>query len=162
MQSTLSEVIRDAAVVVKAYVLGLRESSVMSLLAGNFTNTEERMTVHLVLLKNRALRHATPATHVQTGAAGLPSQIYSIQRWTARRGSHLLLLGFLATHPSGNLAAYRRLWHACCFLCCVGLLLALAGRLTASALDSTQNKHSSGFQSICGRQDLSGAPTVMI
>jgi hypothetical protein len=108
MQSALSEVIRDVAVVVTAYVLGLRESSVMSLPAGNVTITVERMTVNLVLVKGRALRHATPATYVRTGAAGLPSPIDWIQRWTARRGNHPLLFGISGDAPewqSGSLSA---------------------------------------------------------
>jgi integrase len=45
MQSEDRVVIRDAAAVILAYVLGLRESSVMSLLAENITHIEAKMTV---------------------------------------------------------------------------------------------------------------------
>jgi hypothetical protein len=48
MQIALPDVIRDSAAVVTAYVLGLRESSVMSLPTENVTITEDRTTVHLV------------------------------------------------------------------------------------------------------------------
>jgi hypothetical protein len=51
MQIALPDVIRDAAAVVTAFVLGLRESSVMSLPTQNDTITEDRVTVHLVLVK---------------------------------------------------------------------------------------------------------------
>jgi hypothetical protein len=99
MQSARNEVIRDAAAVVVAYVLGLRESSVMSLPTGNVTITNERMTMHLVLAKGRALRHATPAIYVRTGAAGLPSPIDLVQLWTVRRDSHPRLFGMIGDTP---------------------------------------------------------------
>jgi site-specific recombinase XerC len=62
MQSEERVVIRDAAAVILAYVLGLRESSVMSLPAENITHTAANMTVRLVLVKGKELRHAVLAT----------------------------------------------------------------------------------------------------
>jgi site-specific recombinase XerC len=54
MQSEGLVVIRDAAAVILAYVLGLRESTVMSLPAENITHTAAKMTVRLVLVKGKA------------------------------------------------------------------------------------------------------------
>jgi site-specific recombinase XerC len=65
MQSEEYVVIRNAAAVIFAYVLGLRESFVMSLSAENITHTAAKMTVRLVLVKGKALRHAVLATHRQ-------------------------------------------------------------------------------------------------
>jgi hypothetical protein len=93
MQSALPDVIRDAAAVVTACVLGLRESSVMSLPTENVTITEDRMTVHVVLGKGRPLRYATPATYVRTGTAGLQSPTDLVPRWMASRNDHPLLFG---------------------------------------------------------------------
>jgi site-specific recombinase XerC len=62
MQSDERVVIRDAAAVILAYVLGLHESSVMSLPAENITHTESKMTVRLVLVKGKALRQEVPTT----------------------------------------------------------------------------------------------------
>jgi hypothetical protein len=108
MQSALPDVIREAAAVVTAYVLGLRELSVMSLPTENVTITEDRMILRLVLVKGRPLRHATPATYVRTGTAGLPSSIDLVQRWMACRNDHPLLFGGTGDAPEwrpGNLSA---------------------------------------------------------
>jgi site-specific recombinase XerD len=75
MQSEDRVVIRDAAAVILAYVQGLRESSVMSLPAENITHTAAKMTVRLVLVKGKELRHAVLATYARTGVATLPSPI---------------------------------------------------------------------------------------
>jgi hypothetical protein len=69
MQSAERVVIRDAAAAILAYVLGQRESFVMSLPADNIAHTAAMITVRLVLVKGNALRHALPATHVRTGVA---------------------------------------------------------------------------------------------
>jgi hypothetical protein len=66
------------------------------------------MTVHLVLVKGRPLRHASPATYVRTGTAGLRSLIDLIQRWIAYRKDHPLLFGGPGNAPewrSGTLSA---------------------------------------------------------
>jgi hypothetical protein len=108
MQSALPDVIRDAAAVVTAYVLGLRESSVMSLPTENVMISEDRMAVHLVLVKGRPLRRATPATLVRTGTAGLPSPIDLVRRWMACRNDHPLLFGGPGDAPEwrpGSLSA---------------------------------------------------------
>jgi hypothetical protein len=73
MQSEERVVIRDAAAVILAYVLGLRESSVMSLPAENITHTAAKMTVRLVLVKGKALRHAGLATYARL--FGLPGDV---------------------------------------------------------------------------------------
>jgi hypothetical protein len=62
MQPEELVVIRYAAEVILAYVLGLRESSVMSLPAENIAQTAAKMTVRLVLVKGKVYRHAVPAT----------------------------------------------------------------------------------------------------
>jgi hypothetical protein len=93
MQSEERVVIRDAAAVILAYVLGLRESSVMSLPAENITHTAAKMTVRLVLVKGKALRHAVLATYARTGVATLPSPIDLLQKWTGLRPAHALLFG---------------------------------------------------------------------
>jgi hypothetical protein len=93
MQSAERVVIRDAAEVVLAYVLGLRESSVMSLSAENITHTATKMTVRLVLVKGKPIRHAEPAAYTRTGIADLPSPIDLLQIWTALRPEHTLLFG---------------------------------------------------------------------
>jgi hypothetical protein len=91
MQRALPDDIRDATAIVTAYVLGLRESSVMSLPTENVMIKEDRMTMHLVIA--RPLRHATPVPYVRTRTAGLPSPIDQIQRWMACRNDHPLLFG---------------------------------------------------------------------
>jgi hypothetical protein len=93
MQSEERVVIRDAAAVILAYVLGLRESSVMSLPAENITHTAANMTVRLVLVKGKELRHAVLATKARTGVAILPSPIDLLQKWTGLRPAHTLLFG---------------------------------------------------------------------
>jgi hypothetical protein len=91
MKSEEHVVIRDAAAVILAYVLGLRESSVMSLPAENNTQTAAKITVRLVLVDGKALRHAVLATYARTGAATLPSPIDLLQKWTVLRPAHALL-----------------------------------------------------------------------
>jgi hypothetical protein len=70
MQSEERVMIWDAAAVILANVLGLRESSVMSLSAKKITHTAAKMTVRLVLVKGKAIRHAVLATYARTGVAG--------------------------------------------------------------------------------------------
>jgi site-specific recombinase XerD len=65
MQSEERVGIRNEAVVILAYVLGLRESSVISLPAENITHTAAKMTVRLGLVKGKALRHAVPETYLR-------------------------------------------------------------------------------------------------
>jgi hypothetical protein len=86
-------VIRDAAAVILAYVLGLRESSVMSLPAKKVTLTAAKMTVRLVLVKGKALRHAALATYGRTGVDTLPSHIDLLLKWTGLRPAHAFLFG---------------------------------------------------------------------
>jgi hypothetical protein len=74
-------------------MLGLRESSVMSLPAKIITHTAAKMTVRLVLVKSKALRHAVLATYARTGVATLPSSIDLSQKWTGLRPAHALLFG---------------------------------------------------------------------
>jgi site-specific recombinase XerC len=93
MQSEERVVIRDAAAVILAYVLGLRKSSVMSLPAENITHTAAKMTVRLMFVKGKALRHAVLATYARTGVANLPSPIDLLQKWTGLRPAHALLFG---------------------------------------------------------------------
>jgi hypothetical protein len=93
MQSEKRVVIRDAAAVILAYVLVLRESSVMSLLAENITHTAAKLTVRLVLVKGKTLRHAELATYARTGVANIPSPIYLLQKWTGLRPTHAFLFG---------------------------------------------------------------------
>jgi hypothetical protein len=83
----------DAAAVILVYVLRLRESSVMSLPAENIEHTAAKMTVRLVLVKGKALRHAVLATYARTGVATLPSPIDLLQKWTGLRPAHALLVG---------------------------------------------------------------------
>jgi site-specific recombinase XerC len=94
MQSDERVVIRDAATVILAYVLGLRESSVMSLPAENITHTATKMTVRLVIVKGKALRHAVLETYARTGVANLPSPIDLLQKWTGLRPAYALFFGF--------------------------------------------------------------------
>jgi hypothetical protein len=80
----------------------------MSLPTENVTLMEDRMTVHLVLVKDRALCRAKPATYLRTGTAGLPSQIDLVQRWTACQSDHSLLFGGPGDAPEwrpGSLSA---------------------------------------------------------
>jgi hypothetical protein len=93
MQLEECVMIRDAAAVIFAYVLGLRESSVMSLPAENKTHTAAKMTVRLVLVKGKELRHAVLATNARTGVAILLSPIDLFQKWTGLRPAHALLFG---------------------------------------------------------------------
>jgi hypothetical protein len=83
MQSEGRVVIQDAAAVILAYVLGLRESSVMSLPAENIT----------MLVTGKALRHAVLTTYARTGVATLPSPIDLLKKWTGLRPAHALLFG---------------------------------------------------------------------
>jgi hypothetical protein len=93
MQSAERVVIHDAAAVVLPYVLGLRESSVMSLPAENVTHTAAEMPVRLMLVKGKALRHAVPAMYTRTRVAYLPQPIFLLQKWTALRPEHALIFG---------------------------------------------------------------------
>jgi hypothetical protein len=93
MQSEERVVIRDAAAAILAYVLGLRESSIMSLPAENITHTAAKMNVRLVLVKGKALRHAVLETYARTGFATLPSPIDLLLKWTGLRRAHDLLFG---------------------------------------------------------------------
>jgi hypothetical protein len=65
----------------------------MSLPAENITHTAAKMTVRLVLVEGKALRHAVPATYARTGVAGLPSPIDFLHKWTGLRPEHALLFG---------------------------------------------------------------------
>jgi hypothetical protein len=94
MQSKERVVIQDSAAVIIAYVLELRESSVMLPPAKNITHTAPIMTVQLLLLKGKALRHAVPATYAWTGVAYLPSAIEVLQKRTDLPPEHALLIGF--------------------------------------------------------------------
>jgi hypothetical protein len=93
MHSEVRVVIRDAATVILAYVLGLHELSIMSLPAENITHTAAKVTVRLVLVKCKSLRHAVMATYARTGVANLPSPIDLFQNWTGLRHAHALLFG---------------------------------------------------------------------
>jgi hypothetical protein len=84
-QSEERVVIRNAAEIIFAYVLVLRESSVMSLPAKNITHIAAKMTVRLMLVKGKALRHAVLATYARTRVANIPSPIYLLQKWTGLR-----------------------------------------------------------------------------
>jgi AcrR family transcriptional regulator len=161
MESALPAVVRDAAAVVTAYVLGLRESSVMSLPEGSIVIDAERMTCQLVLVKGCALRRATPVTYVRTGAAGLPSPIDLVQRWTARRRAHALLFGM-----SGDASE----WQRCSLSAALGRALAAVSRGPPPGTSWTSHSlrigsHTEqtllGFQRRCGKQDLGGDPTAM-
>jgi hypothetical protein len=109
-------VIRDAAAVILAYVLGLHESSVMSLPAENITHTAAKMTVRLVLVKGKALRYAVPATYARTGVAILLSPIELLQNWTGLRPEHALLFGLPGNgndwQPGSLSSALQRSLHA--------------------------------------------------
>jgi hypothetical protein len=91
MQSEEHVVIRDAAAVIPTYMLGLRESSVTLLPAENITHTAAKMTVRLVLVKGKVLRHAVPTTFARTGVATLPSPIDLLQKLTGLRPEHAFL-----------------------------------------------------------------------
>jgi hypothetical protein len=132
MQSAFPNVIRDAAAVVTAYVLGLRESSVMSLPTESDTITGDGMPVQLVLVKCNPFRLATPAAHVKTGTAGLPSPIDLVKRWMACGNDPPCWSADLAAHPRGDLAAYRRPWQVRWKLCRTTPRRELAGHRAAS------------------------------
>jgi site-specific recombinase XerC len=116
MQSEERVVLRDSAEVILAYVLGLRESSVMSLPAEKITHTAAKMTVRLVLVKGKALRHAVLATYARTGVANLPSPIDLLQKWTGLRPEHDLLFGLPGDRNEWQLgslcSALQRSLHA--------------------------------------------------
>jgi site-specific recombinase XerC len=116
MQSEERVVIRDSAAVILVYVLGLRESSVMSLPAEDITHTAAKMTVRLVLVKGKAIRHAVLATYVRTRVASLPSPIDLLQKWTGLRPEHALLLGLTGDRndwqPGSLSSALQRSLHA--------------------------------------------------
>jgi hypothetical protein len=109
-------VIRDAAAAILAYVLGLRESSDMSLPAENITHAAAKMTVRLVLEKGKALRHVVLATYARTGVANLPSPIDLLQKWTGLRPAHALLFGLPGDgndwQPGSLSSALQRSLHA--------------------------------------------------
>jgi hypothetical protein len=57
----------------------------MYLSAENITHTAAKMTVWLVLVKGKALRHAVLARYARTGVSTLPSPIDLLQKWTGLR-----------------------------------------------------------------------------
>jgi hypothetical protein len=85
-------VIRNAAAVILAYVLGLHESSVILLLAENITHTAAKITVRQVLVKVK--HYGTRRTYVRTDFAFSPSPIDLLQKWKAQLPEHALLSGF--------------------------------------------------------------------
>jgi hypothetical protein len=93
MDSAERVVIRNAATVVLAYMLGLRKLSIMSLRAQISTHTAANMSVQLVLVKGKALWHAVPATQARTGVDNLPSRFDLLQKWTALRHKNAFLFG---------------------------------------------------------------------
>jgi hypothetical protein len=73
----------------------------MSLPAESITHKATKMTVRLVLVKGKALRHAVPATYARTGVANLPSAIDLLQKWTDLRFEHALLFGLPEVEMTG-------------------------------------------------------------
>jgi hypothetical protein len=92
IQSQARDVVRDGAAVVLAYVLGLRESSLLSLPAEGVTWDEHKVTAQLVVVKGKALRHSIPSNY-QRCAPDLPSPVDLVARWGGMRTAHPLFFG---------------------------------------------------------------------
>jgi hypothetical protein len=60
---------------------------------GDNTHTAAKMTVRLVLVKGKAIRHVVSATYTRKGVAKLPSPIDLLQKRTDLRPEHALLFG---------------------------------------------------------------------
>jgi hypothetical protein len=65
----------------------------MSLPAETIAHTAANMTVRLVLVKGKALRHAVPATYARTGFAELSSPTDMLRKWTALQSEYALIFG---------------------------------------------------------------------
>jgi hypothetical protein len=162
MYSEERVVIRDAAAVILAYVLGLPESSIMSLPAEKITHTAAKMTVRLVLVKGKALRHAVPTTQARTGVASLPSPINFLQICTGLRPAHALLFGLPGDgkdwQPGSFSKALQRSLHAVTSCPPPGTTWTLHSLRIGAHMEQTLL----GPLWRCGRLDLAGAETAMI
>jgi hypothetical protein len=82
----------------------------------DITHTAANMTVRLVLVKGKALRHAMLATYARKGVANLPSPINLLQKWTGLRPEHALLFGLPEDgndwQPGSLTSALQRSLHA--------------------------------------------------
>jgi hypothetical protein len=111
IQSETRGVVRDGAAVVLAYVLGLRESSLLSLPKEGVKWDEQKVTAHLVVVKGKALRHTIPGSY-QRCATDLPSPVDLVARWGGMRSEHPLFFGIsgepVEWRPGGLCAALRR------------------------------------------------------
>ena len=76
--------LRDCALLIAAYVLGLRASSAVSLRAADVTVTRGRFRAKLCVCKGRPVRDLQPATYTRVNA-DLPSPIDVLLRWDQRR-----------------------------------------------------------------------------
>jgi hypothetical protein len=111
IQSQALNNVRDGAAVVLAYVLGLRESSLLSLPTEVVTRDEHKVTAQLVVVKGKALRHLIPSSY-QHCAPDLPSPVDLVARWGGMRTAHPLFFGMPGEpsewRPGGLCSALQR------------------------------------------------------
>jgi hypothetical protein len=163
MQSEERVVIRDAAAAILAYMLGLRELSVMSLPAENITHTAAKMTVRLVLVKGKALRHAVLATYARTGVALRYHRLSACCRSGLVCGLRTLCSSVC---PEKEMTGSWELFLALCSAACMQWRVvhrqARHGHLILCELELTRNRRYWGSLWRCGRLYLAGAQTAMI
>jgi hypothetical protein len=92
IQSQAQIVVRDGAAAVLAYLLGLRESSLLSLPAEGMTWDEHQVTAQLVVVKGKELRHSIPSSY-QRCDSDLPSPVDLVARCGSMRTAHPLFFG---------------------------------------------------------------------
>jgi hypothetical protein len=90
--------LQSATAIVLAFVLGLRESSALSIPAGNVTLTADAVTVRLTVAKGRVVRNLPPAVYRRVSST-LPSPLDLFALWQDRRDGHPLWLARAGDSP---------------------------------------------------------------
>jgi integrase len=104
MQTEELPVLRDAALIICTFVLGLRASSARTLRAADVDTTDDSLTARPFVVKGAVgMRGSTPCTYRRVSGA-IPSATDLLVRWNTRRPSHPQFFG-LADEPSVPVAA---------------------------------------------------------
>jgi hypothetical protein len=122
MQTSSDAVLQSATTIVLTFVLGLRESSVLSIAASNVDLTADAITVRLTMSKGRLARDVPPAVYRRI-SANLPSALDLFALWQRRRGRHPIWLALDAdptSLPPGTVTRMLRSHLASLALSAVG------------------------------------------
>lgn len=112
MSTTYPSLLRDASACAFSYCAkGLRDCSVMSILAENVEICEHTITSLLSLMKGRAERQAALVRYARWSA--LPSPIDLLVRWGHARGSHARFYTLLGERTDAGSGALNRCLQRC-------------------------------------------------